>query len=134
MTRVWARLACLLLVSQELEELLRGDYLNFEPCGGLAQMANVVAEDEIGASVDGCFEHQVVVGVRRDGPVTLGEWKGLGEFFEFRDERFDLLRRSLEGRELVGPESYVAILAYESVAEEQADRKSTRLNSSHLGI
>jgi hypothetical protein len=52
--------------------------------------------------------------------VTLGEWKRLGEFFEFRDERFDLLRGSLEGRELVGSKSYIAILAYEGVAEEQA--------------
>ncbi len=98
-------------MSQELEELLRGDYLNFEPCGGLAQMANVVAEDEIGAPVDGCFEHKIVVGVRRDGPVTLSERKGLGELFEFRDERFDPLRSSLEGRELVGPKSYITILA-----------------------
>jgi len=107
-------------VSQELEELLRGNYLNFEPCGCLAQMANVVAEDEISAPVDGCFEHEVVVGIRRDGPVTLGEWKRLGKLFEFRDERFDLLRRVLEGRELVRPKSYIAILAYEGIAEEQA--------------
>jgi hypothetical protein len=107
-------------VSQELEKLLRGDYLNFEPCGGLTQMANVVAEDEIGAPVYGCFKHQVVVRVRRNGPLTLGEWNGLGELFEFRDERFDFLRRALEGSELVRPKSYVAILAYEGVAEEQA--------------
>jgi len=74
-------------------------------------MANVVTEDEIGAPVDGCFKHQVVVGVRRDGPVTLGEWKRLGELLEFGDEQFDLWRGAPEGRELVRPKSYVTILA-----------------------
>jgi len=51
------------------------------------------------------------VGVRREGPVTLGEWKRQGEFFEFRDEQFDLWRGAPEGRELVRPKGYITILA-----------------------
>jgi hypothetical protein len=46
-------------------------------------MANVVGEDEIGATVDGCFEYEVVGRVGRDGPVALSEWKRFGELFEF---------------------------------------------------
>jgi hypothetical protein len=72
-------------------------------------MANIVAEDEIGAPVDGCLKHQVIVGVRRDGPVALGEWKRLGELFEFREEQFDLWRSAPEGRELVRPKSDLTI-------------------------